>query len=72
VSQSLLLGWFLLAGDPSKDVAVLQIDAPAEVLANMKPIELGQSSGLVVGQQVGCSSSQRADLLTTCASLLIV
>lgn len=42
----------IIGGDPSKDVAVLQVEAPPEVLANLKPITLGASSGLLVGQQV--------------------
>lgn len=41
------------AGDPAKDVAVLQLQAPPEVLANLKPVSLGASSNLVVGQKVG-------------------
>jgi hypothetical protein len=40
------------AGDPSKDIAVLQLEAPAEVLAELKPVNLGASSGLMVGQKV--------------------
>ncbi len=40
------------AGDPAKDVAVLQLQAPPEVLANLKPVSLGASSSLVVGQKV--------------------
>jgi hypothetical protein len=40
------------AGDPAKDVAVLQLEAPAEVLANLKPVSVGASSSLVVGQKV--------------------
>jgi hypothetical protein len=31
---------------------VLQVQAPPEVLANLKPVQLGSSSGLVVGQKV--------------------
>lgn len=42
----------VIGGDPSKDIAVLQLDAPPEILANLKPITLGQSSGLFVGQKV--------------------
>jgi S1-C subfamily serine protease len=39
----------LVGGDPATDVALLQIDAPREVLF---PIEFGESSGLRVGQKV--------------------
>lgn len=42
----------IIGGDPSKDVAVLQLQAPKEVLANLKPVQLGASSGLAVGQKV--------------------
>jgi S1-C subfamily serine protease len=39
----------LLGSDPSTDLAVLQIDAPAEKL---EPLELGDSDALAVGEQV--------------------
>jgi S1-C subfamily serine protease len=39
----------LLGSDPSTDLAVLQIDAPADKL---EPLELGDSDGLAVGEQV--------------------
>jgi S1-C subfamily serine protease len=42
----------IIGGDPSKDVAVLQIQAPADVLKNLKPVAVGESSGLFVGQRV--------------------
>ncbi|KAI7844814.1 hypothetical protein COHA_001694 [Chlorella ohadii] len=42
----------IVGGDPAKDVAVLQLQAPPEVLANLKPVSLGASSSLVVGQKV--------------------
>lgn len=42
----------MIGGDPSKDVAVLQLQAPPEVLAELKPVIVGQSSGLAVGQKV--------------------
>lgn len=32
---------------------MLQLQAPKEVLANLKPVQLGASSGLAVGQKVG-------------------
>lgn len=38
-----------VGGDPDKDIAVLRIDAPAE---RLKPIPLGSSSDLQVGQKV--------------------
>lgn len=40
-----------IAGDPDKDVAVLQLLAPAEVLRALKPVTLGSSAGLQVGQK---------------------
>jgi S1-C subfamily serine protease len=42
----------LIAGDPAKDVAVLQLQAPKAVLAQLRPVELGSSSSLQVGQRV--------------------
>lgn len=42
----------LIGGDPDKDIAVLQLLAPAEKVAELKPIRLGQSSRLLVGQKV--------------------
>jgi S1-C subfamily serine protease len=39
----------LLGSDPSTDLAVLQIDAPAEKL---EPLELGDSDALAVGEEV--------------------
>jgi S1-C subfamily serine protease len=42
----------IIGGDPSKDVAVLQLQAPPEVLKNLKPVSVGESSGLFVGQRV--------------------
>jgi hypothetical protein len=42
----------LLGGDPLKDVAVLQLEAPPEVLRNLPPVRLGDSDGLLVGQNV--------------------
>ncbi|KAL4433043.1 hypothetical protein ABPG77_006470 [Micractinium sp. CCAP 211/92] len=42
----------IIGGDPAKDVAVLQLQAPKEVLANLRPIQLGASSSLAVGQKV--------------------
>jgi S1-C subfamily serine protease len=42
----------IIGGDASKDIAVLQLVAPPEVLRNLKPVSLGQSSTLFVGQKV--------------------
>jgi S1-C subfamily serine protease len=42
----------IVGGDPQKDVAVLQLEAPKQVLKQLKPMMLGQSSGLFVGQKV--------------------
>ncbi|MEW5957201.1 MAG: trypsin-like peptidase domain-containing protein [Chloroflexota bacterium] len=38
----------VIGGDPRNDLAVLQVDAPPELL---KPVELGQSANLQVGQR---------------------
>lgn len=38
--------------DPTKDIAVLQLEAPESVIRNLKPVTLGSSSNLAVGQQV--------------------
>ena len=37
---------------PDKDLAVLRIDAPPEVLRRLEPLSLGRSASLVVGQRV--------------------
>uniref|UniRef100_A0A1D1ZZT2 PDZ domain-containing protein n=1 Tax=Auxenochlorella protothecoides TaxID=3075 RepID=A0A1D1ZZT2_AUXPR len=42
----------LVGGDPSRDIAVLQLDAPPASLAALKAVEVGKSSGLAVGQKV--------------------
>lgn len=42
----------VIGGDRAKDVAVLQIEAPKEAVDKLKPITLGQSSNLLVGQRV--------------------
>ena len=42
----------VIGGDPSKDIAVLQLEAPPEVLRELKPVSLGKSSSLFVGQKV--------------------
>lgn len=41
----------VVGGDPDKDVAVLQLDAPPEKLAELKPISVGTSANLQVGQK---------------------
>ena len=41
----------VVGGDPDKDVAVLQLDAPPEKLAELKPIAVGTSANLQVGQK---------------------
>lgn len=40
-----------IAGDPDKDVAVLQLLAPKEVVSALKPVTIGSSAGLQVGQK---------------------
>lgn len=40
-----------IAGDPDKDVAVLKLLAPTEVTQALKPVTLGSSAGLQVGQK---------------------
>ena len=42
----------VIGGDPSKDIAVLQLEGPKEVLKNLKPVTVGKSSTLFVGQKV--------------------
>ena len=46
--------WLLqfIGGDPDKDIAVLQLLAPEEKLAELKPISIGSSTNLQVGQKV--------------------
>ena len=39
----------LIGADPDKDIAVLQVDAPAHLL---RPIAIGESGPLLVGQKV--------------------
>ena len=44
-----------MGGDPDKDVAVLQLlDMPPEKMRELKPVSLGVSSTLMVGQR--CAS----------------
>lgn len=38
--------------DPDKDVAVLQLDAPPDKVAQLQPVTLGASGSLMVGQKV--------------------
>ena len=42
----------VIGADPSRDVAVLQLDAPKEVLERLAPAEINDSSSLFVGQRV--------------------
>lgn len=42
----------LVGADPDKDIAVLQLDCPADKAASLKPVTLGASGGLFVGQKV--------------------
>ena len=42
----------LIGGDPDKDIAVLQLQAPEEKLAELKPVSFGTSTNLQVGQKV--------------------
>ena len=42
----------VIGGDADKDVAVLQLDMPREKLDQLKPIALGTSTNLLVGQKV--------------------
>jgi S1-C subfamily serine protease len=42
----------VIAGDPDKDVAVLQLQMPHEKMRELKPITLGSSGNLFVGQKV--------------------
>ena len=42
----------MIGGDPDKDVAVLQLQCPEEKFQELKPITLGTSANLLVGQKV--------------------
>ncbi|GMH38908.1 hypothetical protein BSKO_06806 [Bryopsis sp. KO-2023] len=42
----------LIAGDEDKDVAVLSIDCPSQVARKLRPVNLGSSATLLVGQKV--------------------
>ncbi|DBA95291.1 TPA: Protease Do-like 1, chloroplastic, variant 2 [Trebouxia sp. C0006] len=42
----------LIGGDPDKDIAVLQLECETSKIEELKPISLGQSSNLLVGQKV--------------------
>ena len=42
----------VVGGDADKDVAVLQLDMPREKMEQLKPIALGTSTNLLVGQKV--------------------
>jgi S1-C subfamily serine protease len=41
-----------IAGDADKDVAVLKLEAPPDVIARLTPASLGASANLLVGQKV--------------------
>ena len=38
--------------DPDKDIAVLRLDMPADKMKELRPVQLGESEGLLVGQKV--------------------
>jgi hypothetical protein len=42
----------VIGGDPDKDVAVLQLQMPPDKMRELKPIQLGTSANLQVGQKV--------------------
>lgn len=42
----------LIGGDPDKDIAVLQLECETSKMQETKPVSLGQSSNLLVGQKV--------------------
>lgn len=42
----------IIGGDVNKDIAVLKLEAPPDVLEQLKPVTLGQSTNLAVGQRV--------------------
>ena len=44
----------VIGGDPDKDIAVLQLQAPEEKLRELRPVTLGTSTNLLVGQKVSC------------------
>lgn len=46
----------VVGADPDKDVAVLQLDMPADKAAQLQPVSVGMSTGLMVGQKVGAGT----------------
>ncbi len=42
----------VVGADPDKDIAVLQLQLPADKAAALQPVILGSSSNLLVGQKV--------------------
>ena len=45
----------MVGREKDKDVAVLQLDLPKERLELLRPLQLGSSSNLLVGQKVRCA-----------------
>ena len=54
----------MVGGDADKDVAVLQLDMPREKMDQLKPIALGTSTNLLVGQKVPTCSKPLAHSIT--------
>ena len=42
----------VVGGDPDKDVALLQLEMPEDKMKELKPIAVGASTSLLVGQKV--------------------
>lgn len=64
----------VVGADADKDVAVLQLDAPNDVVAALQPVSLGSSSGLLVGQRVyaiGNPVRAAAALLCRCVCVCV-
>ena len=64
VPQRASAGVQVVGGDADKDVAVLQLDMPREKMDALKPIALGTSTNLLVGQKVVATVKSFALLLT--------
>ena len=52
------LGAKVVGAEGDKDVAVLQLDLPTDESSKLTPVDLGNSSNLVVGQKVGVGSRE--------------